>query len=696
MSSELISKEVIAKELKISKLLEETVRIGGIFKMGYSECSILTNDKWKQKACGVPKHCFLLATVMDPKKMPENEDDEEIILLRVIGSADLPTEKDLINIRSDAMREILTHSGSEAIEDPSTVLDVLTKNEIQFSGIRAKVIGTFYEKIVEKRRILKFGSDIDNFYAVSKYKVYKPYGESLSIIASYPEITEKEEKERQLADEEKIEYHSNRVQIGTVRYSSTERRSNKYAEERNISVPVKINIKDFISMKTAIFGMTRMGKSNTIKIISTATFKYSILNNEEIGQLIFDTTGEYTNVNPQDQTAISQISEDHVVIFKYGIENETKNLKSLNINFFQQNLIEEVWAIIESYVRDEAPSHYLRRLSEVDVIGPEDFNDNPSEYFRARRRRSALYATLIKAGFKIPNNFHITIRANAEVVDALNETLAESDQYTTDKGKIVLNKTNIIRWWDRITELWRQDNNSVTGGDSPWVDEQLATILEIYGRQRGRIGYTILEPLRKYHSPNITVDYMDIVIKELKKGKIVIVDLSFGNETVLQFCTERIIHGIIRMASRRFRRNKKAIKIQIFIEEAHRLFNRNRFEKPDPNDPYVRLAKEAAKYKIGLVYATQEITSVDSQVLANTSNWMVTHLNNRKEIKELSKFYDFKDFDKQIINAEDVGFARIKTKSGRFIIPVQIDLFDKDRVDDAKRLVQSLSTQESD
>jgi hypothetical protein len=633
---------------------------------------------------------------MDPKKMPENEDDEEIILLRVIGSADLPTEKDLINIRSDAMREILTHSGSEAIEDPSTVLDVLTKNEIQFSGIRAKVIGTFYEKIVEKRRILKFGSDIDNFYAVSKYKVYKPYGESLSIIASYPEIIEKEEKERQLADEEKIEYHSNRVQIGTVRYSSTERRSNKYAEERNISVPVKINIKDFISMKTAIFGMTRMGKSNTIKIISTATFKYSILNNEEIGQLIFDTTGEYTNVNPQDQTAISQISEDHVVIFKYGIENETKNLKSLNINFFQQNLIEEVWAIIESYVRDEAPSHYLRRLSEVDVIGPEDFNDNPSEYFRARRRRSALYATLIKAGFKIPNNFHITIRANAEVVDALNETLAESDQYTTDKGKIVLNKTNIIRWWDRITELWRQDNNSVTGGDSPWVDEQLATILEIYGRQRGRIGYTILEPLRKYHSPNITVDYMDIVIKELKKGKIVIVDLSFGNETVLQFCTERIIHGIIRMASRRFRRNKKAIKIQIFIEEAHRLFNRNRFEKPDPNDPYVRLAKEAAKYKIGLVYATQEITSVDSQVLANTSNWMVTHLNNRKEIKELSKFYDFKDFDKQIINAEDVGFARIKTKSGRFIIPVQIDLFDKDRVDDAKRLVQSLSTQESD
>ncbi|MGH2584161.1 MAG: hypothetical protein ACRDJE_04545 [Dehalococcoidia bacterium] len=101
---------------------------------------------------------------------------------------------------------------------------------------------------------------------------------------------------------------------------------------------------------------------------------------------------------------------------------------------------------------------------------------------------------------------------------------------------------------------------------------------------------------------------------------------------------------------------------------------------PEERDPYVRLAKEAAKYKIGLVYATQEVSSVDHLILANTSNWIVTHLNNHEEVRELSKYYDFQDFSELTMKAEDVGLARLKTRSGRYIIPVQIDLFDDGRL----------------
>ena len=155
-----------------------------------------------------------------------------------------------------------------------------------------------------------------------------------------------------------------------------------------------------------------------------------------------------------------------------------------------------------------------------------------------------------------------------------------------------------------------------------------------------------------------------------------IMDLSVGPPSVRERMAKQIAQDIFDRSSIAFGNGSTPPRIVIYVEEAHNLIGRS----ADLDTTWPRVAKEGAKFGISLVYATQEPSSIHPNILANTENLFVTHLNNDNEIKSLASYYDFADFAEGLKRCQDVGFSRVKTLSSNFITPTQILEFQPERL----------------
>jgi hypothetical protein len=247
-------------------------------------------------------------------------------------------------------------------------------------------------------------------------------------------------------------------------------------------------------------------------------------------------------------------------------------------------------------------------------------------------------------------------------------------------------------WWERLWDIYNdhdvfRDYRQKNGRE--WADEDLKALLVILTRKRdpGRAadcaGFRILNPVREQHTNTVQKPFDQDILANLRKGWITIVDLSIGDPEIQAMFSERICRCIFNDALSRFTSTRPNNFIQFYFEEAHNLFPKK--EDKDLSQIYNRLAKEGAKLNLGLVYATQEVSSISSNILKNTQNWFISHLNNEDEIKELRKYYDFSDFTESLIRFSqdtDKGFVRMKTYSNPFVIPVQIDRFPPENTTD--------------
>ena len=611
--------------------------IGRPFYFDFNKMKILSNDHWKEKVGGVPAGAFL-AAIFDNDKM-----NPEVVLLRVLGPTALPTDSDVVAAMVDHYKE------SEAIETDTGALDSYTRYEFQFSGLECRVLGSFYRDREGKTR---FGADVDNFYGPNNYSVYKPSGNVLEYVVNFREG-------------DGLPGGPGDQRIGEVRYASSRRHA------QDSSVPLYVSALDYLGKRTALFGMTRTGKSNTVKMVIQATAELAVSKAtlddepvEPIGQIIFDVNGEYANTNQQDEgTAIYQLYKEDVT--RYSILQKP-GFKVMKLNFYQQLI--EGFEMIRAHLQDDQ-AVYTQAFLNVNWEEPNP--QDKSATTRHERRLACYQAILQAAGFPVPQGHQVRFAGTNEV-----------DTATGLDPRNGLTAEEAGRWfawvWDNYDSaqcfrIYRTQKNR------EWADDDLKSLMRFLtrkrapGRDASEAGFRKLIRLRELHTETLQTSYEEEVVKLLRSGKIVIIDLSQGDPVIQRTYSDRLCASIFREAMECFINNMPANYIQMYFEEAHNLFPKK--TDTDLTLIYNRIAKEGAKLRIGLAYATQEVSSISANVLKNTQNWFVSHLNNRDELHEIAKYYDFEDFVDSLRRTTNKGFIRMKTYSNAFIVPVQIDRF---------------------
>lgn len=692
---------------KLSSLITPEGVIGDLFRIDYGDCDILVHDYHRNKVGGVPLGGFLLATRLSPAAAVDaNEEDSSLILLRVIGQGRLP------NATETEMAKLLAGqraSDTDQNWDAEGKTDKFTLHLLRYSGVRCRILGTFRMRLKKDTWQLTFGADISNFYSGKGMKIYKPVQDPLRLIVNFPRN----------AGDDAHPLHGNRVSVGRVRYSASE-----LSDSPPEGVTVTLDPTDLIARRTALFGMSRTGKSNTTKVIASSVFRLRAVKPDagRVGQLVFDVNGEYANENAQDadgennaaclkNVAAHTKGANPDDVITYGLMEHPNDPKRqlVKINFFGsdpsgwQDAAKVSAALepllvgkltVDSHLASES-ANYIKAFRNTPLDPPKA--PDASEATRYQRRVFVYRTVLAASGFAPPSNMKtVFIKGlfNQKLRDAMRNTPSSDpvDATAYQSAATILDKDRIS--WDEAkiacSALARfiGDKNSgfmdfnadyvKKGSGRSWADPELTGVLAIFEYPAG---VQRLRALRPQHDPDVGGDFAQSIVAHLRAGRLVIVDQSMGDPEMNRAAADRILWELFNAQKADFIQPKKAKDgsvlpppdVLVYAEEAHNLLPKG--SEGDVQNIWSRAAKEGSKYRLGLVYATQEPSTIQSNILKNTDNWFVAHLNNADEIKELRKYYDFDDFAGPILQVPEPGFIRMRTLSNPYIVLIQVKRF---------------------
>lgn len=631
------------KNIELAKKYDDSRFIGYVLDIGYEEITIITCDPFKVNVGGVPRNSLLIM-VPDSYEQNSNLIPLHFTLLRVLDSAPTPLSKEVQQTYFELQKKSMPE------------LDIFTQSELQWGALKTKVLGMFYQSLDESRK-LEFAGDLNNYVSAHKYKIYSPNNDLLSLVnnSTVPD--------------------SNRFKIGKLRM--TECRlplPNKELPD----VDIFLSTDDFKGCRTAMFGKTRLGKSNVVKLIIQSLLD-TTSKSQNLGQLIFDINGEYANDNPQDDNlSVRGAFPDSCEVYAMTPKSNTPS-KPLKLNFY--SVPNESIKILKSLLQDSnISSGYVNAFSSTEL--PEINEVDKIEYGSKKNRsiRLLLYywAVLKKAGFSANENELIKLLKNTK-----NGPSGFSPHFKKDFRNAVYsnnpplhpqNLQDLVLELETVIKFQRenQTNPQVVGENNPFDHDDLA-ILNFLLPKNG-IGTSYIQPFRQYHDPkakNFVTEILDL----LDGGKTVILDLGNANEEVMLYFSKQLLTSVFRHQTTKFTENRLGEHyIQLYFEEAHNLFGYN--DDSDDTKIYRRLAKEGAKYNIGMVYSTQSPSTVNADLLAQTENFFVAHLASQDDTNKLAKVnIAYESMKQDILNTKTLGYVRMLTRSHRFVVSMQAKKF---------------------
>lgn len=677
---------------QLTSLVDPDRYVGDLISLEYGSANILIHDYHKNVVGGIPHGCLLLATRITPDEPEITDPGHErmsLILLRVTGSIPLRSDMEADIARLEAVKRA---NDTAQNYDESRHTDQFTLDLLRYAGAKCRILGTFrmyQDSSPNGEWQMHFGGDIDNFYAGQGMKIYKPQGEALKKIVNY-----------RGADETAVAP----TRIGRLRYSAAIKDANTPE-----SVPIEITADDMIAQRTALFGVTRSGKSNSTKMIAAAIYKLRASpTGQRVGQLIFDPNGEYANDNPQDQGCLRNIQHEILGtvgdVQTYGAyrhpNDPDRNITKFNFFGDSEPAVfdpdqEDVQSSLETLYQGkqiindalaEETGGYIYAFTASDIFGG-DTTPTGGDYTRLRRRVFIYRAILAEAGFDVPpwpasakGLFNADLRKLMSSEPSLQQYVQHLNANSIP-WDVAGNFSRAFANWVKDSEFENYDRKyaqSKPDGRN-WSDSHLLGLLRIYDNTRG---ISIMQKTRVWHDLSSSTDYADAIVQQVRAGNLVIVDQMLGDPDMNCQAAERIARRILEAQQRSFSNPEideetgevcQPPPVVIYAEEAHTLLPEA--SENDTGNIWARLAKEGAKFNIGMVYSTQEPSSLQRNILTNTENWFIAHLSSTDETNQIRKYKDFGDFTDSIINVSEPGFLKVRTRSRHYTVPVQMDLF---------------------